>query len=499
MNRREFIGVAAAVSGVTRAAAQSNASGRAYQYRLAFDVWINDVRNESMPLENWPYGGLDDKTVDGLIRALDAQSQAGYTAIDLAGLLSTYSWPVDIKSAATRERTGRVNRIIRAAHERNVKVICFPAGVMSWGYDDIIAQNPVLRTDNKHLMNPLQEESWEWQNKVFDFMIDNFDIDGIHLESADQGRCKTPECMERWPNDVAYHTYVTGRTAQYLRKKKPGLIVIAILQGFSQWGRDMSEDEKSMLVELSRSVDCMFDQGHGGTYIPPNARREFIRKLHCAYGTSGGLWVYPPQRWDRSRWFLPYTTRTGAHISQLYDDGGRALLFYQGPVLNPSTEINIAFGGRLMSDTSKPLPDVLAEVLQPMYKPRNTAAHRKLVEVFQKAENIYFDQWDMERLRAARKIGGPGELHLTSLFGASPNQADYLIEPYLTSEGRYAYKQGLLSVYRDISGIENDLDDGGRVARIKKGIESALADINNIAYAKSETKVWDDRNVGRQF
>src|SRR5215471_9606708 len=112
MNRRAFVGAVAA------AAAQTAPSPRAYKYRLAFDVWINDVRSESMPLENWPCEVLDDKTVDGIVRALDVQSQAGYTAIDLAGLLSTYSYPVDIRSVADAGRIGRVNRILRAAHQR---------------------------------------------------------------------------------------------------------------------------------------------------------------------------------------------------------------------------------------------------------------------------------------------------------------------------------------------------------------------------------------------
>ena len=493
MRRREFLASAA------MAAAPPAASGRAYRHRLAFDVWINDVRNQSMPLENWPYGELDDKTVDGLVRALDVQAQNGYTAIDIAGLLCTYSWPVDIKSVASPEQVQRVNRIIRAAHERKVKVICFPAGVMSWGYDDIIAADPAIRTDSKHLMNPLREESWEWQRKVFDFMIDNFEIDGVHLESADQGRCKTKECLDKWPNDVAYHVYVTARTADYVRKKKPGMQVMAILQGFGQWGRDFTAEERNLLVQLSRSVDCMFDQGHGGTYIPESSRRDFIRSLQCDYGTSGGLWVYPPQRWERTRWFLPYTIRTGTHIRKLYDDGGRGMLYYQGPVLNPGTEVNVAFGGRLMCDTGKSLEDVLGEVLEQLYKPGSAAAQKQLVQVFQKAENIYFDQWDMDRIRVARKRAGPGELHLTSLFGATPNAADYVMEPYLTTAGRAAYKQGLIELYRDVARLEGACQDNGRIARIQKGIESALVDINNVAHAKNETKVFDDSQVGRRF
>jgi hypothetical protein len=141
-------------------------------------------------------------------------------------------------------------------------------------------------------------------------------------------------------------------------------------------GRDFTEVEKDLLFEFSKSVDCIFDQGHRQPYVPAENRREFIQNLHCAYGTSGGVWVYPPQRWDRLRWFLPYPTHTGTHIRELYGDGGRGLMFYQGPVRNPSTEINIAVGGRIMLDTEREVEDVLSEVVESLYRPRNTAARR---------------------------------------------------------------------------------------------------------------------------
>ena len=509
MKRRQFLGVASALGAGLLASRcstpQKQGTGpvdgeRAYKHRFAFDVWINDVRNEAMPLENWPYGVLDDKTVDGLVRALDVQSEAGYNAIDIAGLLSTYAWPVDIKSVATADRNRRVNKILKAAHERNMKVICFPAGIMSWGFDEIIKHDPAVRTDSPHLMNPLREESWGWTRKVFDFMIDNYEIDGIHLEAADQGRCNTQECLEKWPNDVAYYSYQTARVADYIRAKRPELILTAILLGWGSWGKDFTDEEKDRLVELSRSVDCMFDQGHRQTYIPQEKRREFIQRLHCDYGTSGGIWVYPPQRWERSRWFLPYTIRTGNHIKELYEDGGRGIMYYQGPTLNPSTEVNIAFGGRIMSDTGKDVGEVLAEVLESLYRPKTTAAHRQLVDIFQRAENVYFDQWPDAKIL---EYGGhtiipkritppPGEVHLTTLLGVSPGPATYLTEPFLDTEGRIAYKEGLVSILKDISKIENDFRDEGRIKRIQKCISNALVDVNTIGMVNNETKVWKD-------
>jgi hypothetical protein len=62
-------------------------------------------------------------------------------------------------------------------------------------------------------------------------------------------------------------------------------------------------------------------------------REEFVKRLHCVYGTSGGgVWMYPPHRWDRSSWFLPYTKRIGNATKEDYDAGARGSLYYLGPV-----------------------------------------------------------------------------------------------------------------------------------------------------------------------
>jgi hypothetical protein len=488
VNRREFmmevgaLGVGLAAERPLRGQESSTlAGGRgAYKHRIAFELWINDLRDEAMPLENWPYPVLDDKTVDGIKRGLDVQSAAGYNAIDLCGLFTTEAWPVDIKSAVDKQRHAGITAILKAAHERGIKVICFPSGILNWGYLEIIKQHPELRTDNPNEMNPLREESWNWQFQVFDFVADNYDIDGFHLEAADQGRCGTKECMEKWPDSVSYFSYVTKRTADYLRKKDPNKLLFATIQGFLTWGTPLNEAQMAHLVELSGSVDCLFDQGHGGTYIPQADWPEFIKKLHCDYGTSGGNWIYPPQRWDRSRWFLPYTHLTGTHIKKLYEAGGRGVMYYQGPPMNPSTEVNIAFGGRIMSNPARAIEEVLADVIESLYHPKTGAAHQKLVEIFTRAESAYFGQWSRERIEATHAFRPPGELYLTTQFGTSPGPATYLMEPFLDDAGRQAYKKELRSMLKDLVQIEDQFADDGRIARIKRGITAALVDVNDI-------------------
>ena len=162
MERREFIQLVPVIAAQAVSSARAQQAGpEPLKHRIAFGLWINDMRNEIAPLENWPYGALDDETVDSIRRALDVQSANGYTAIDLAGLLSIYAWPVDITNIADEDRRRRVNQVIKAAHERSMKVICFPSGVLSWGFDEIIKHDPAVQTDNRHVMNPLREESYE--------------------------------------------------------------------------------------------------------------------------------------------------------------------------------------------------------------------------------------------------------------------------------------------------------------------------------------------------
>jgi hypothetical protein len=506
IDRRKFIGISTTAglgllmgSPLNGRSAPAKAEGEGFRYRLAFDVWINDVRNEAMTLDNWPYGVLDDKTVDGIVRALDVQSAAGYNVVDLAGLWTTYAWPVDVEHVVDRDRQRRINQIVKAAHERRMKVVCFPSGILNWGFDEILKANPGLGTDNKHEMNPLKEESWEWLYKVFDYAASNYDIDGFHLEAADQGRCKTAECLEKWPDNVAYYCYVTGRLADHLRQKYPKMLLVATVQGFGSWGSSLTEDQRKHVVDLSSRVDCLFDQGHHGTYIPQSDWKEFIPTLHCAYGTSGGIWIYTNERWERTRWFLPYVQRTGKHMKELYEAGGRGVMYYQGPVENPSTEVNMAFGGRMMTSTERSVEDVLADTLEHLYRPKNNVALRKLVAIYEQAENTYFDQWNVERILEAINRPAPGNFHITNSFGASPGAAEYLIEPYLDTKGRLQYKQGLISIFKEIVTIEDDCDDKGRIGRIKYGISETLVDINNIARCKNESEVWDDQQVRLQY
>jgi hypothetical protein len=350
---------------------------RPFRHRIAFGCWINDMRSAAMPNEEWPCTWFDDLIEQDLLKTMRLQAASGFNVFDLFGMFAGYSWPVDIVSCADADRRARARRIIDAAHGLGLKII-HGTGVYSWGFDEIIKADARVRGPNPHALCGSREESWEWMKKVLDFVLENFDLDGFHLEASDQGRCHCPACR-RW-GDVEYYSLLNARAADYIRSKAPDKLILVNTCGYVPWGDRMPSTEYRHLVELSRHIDVLIDRGTSCQFLTnPDDWPKLIPSLACDFGTSGRFWVYPPQRWERLRWFLPYTQRTAGHLARLSDLGGNAWEYYMGPIVNPGVEVNVAFGGRLLSDASRRPQEVLDEVVDEMYRPRSDAARRDLV------------------------------------------------------------------------------------------------------------------------
>ena len=512
MNRRQFMQVSSASGAVfgagllaQGAASMSSTPGKtgehAFVDRIAFGPWMNDTRPEPLPFSGWPVDAFDDVTVDGIIRTFDLNQAFGYNIYDIFGLFATYAWPEDIESAATPERAARVHKIIKAAHRRGIKIIC-GMGVYSWGFDEIIKKHPEVagvnqQYPNMNVMCGCKEESWKWQQKLVDFMM-KWDLDGFHLEAADQGRCTCPDCMAKWPRNPEYYHNITSRTAAYIREKAPSAYVMVTTISWADWNTGFTEQDKDALVEMSKNVDCIFDQGHHSCYIRPPARKPFIDRLHCRFGTSGGLWVYPTCTWDRLQWFLPYPRQTGTHMKELYADGGRGVLYYQGPPNNPGVEINIAFGGQLMRNADKSIEENLSSVLEQIYQPKSPAALDRLVKVVLGAEDAYFNsmEWDEKHLylKGLKAFPGPGELHLSRPITGIYGTPDYLLEPQLTFEGRKAYNAGLETALKDAYAIGDQFKAQDKMVRLQKAMLNALMMVRTAI----TTQQWEEQQAKDQ-
>lgn len=480
--------------------AMKTAADHAYKYRIAFGAWINDMRNDPVPLENWPAPNFDDETIESVIRAMDVQSEAGFEYLDAWGLFATYGWPPDIVSAVDKDRRRRLHRLFRAAKERHMKIM-MGLGLMTWGYDRIIEENPAVRgkdpsgKPHPHAMCGSKEESWAYVYKILDFTLNEFDFQGVHIEACDLGWCDCPECAGK-DGIPAYACRINRRCAEYIRNKWPGKIITVIPINWlniaigQEKRTHFNEPEKAHIIELSKHIDCFMDQGWNGSMIDPRERRDFIRQLHCAYGTSCGLWLYPDTRWDRTSYFLPYTKRSATAIQEHFDDGVRGCMIYQGPVANPGQEVMMAFNGRMVADVRRNPDDVLAEVLERYYRPKRSEALTKLAEVFRRAEAAYFGQWSPKPFAdmwGYRDNNVPGEFKIDqNLFGVTPGPAVYLTEPLLDDAGRREYKKGLVSVLQEVEKLRDSFHDHGRIERIRRCLIITLQMLNTVQYLKGK-------------
>ncbi|MFH1569428.1 MAG: hypothetical protein ABIL09_15640, partial [Gemmatimonadota bacterium] len=405
---------------------------QAYTHRTAQGVWLNDMRNRSLPRHQWPSVVLDDRAEADLIGSMALQARAGFDSLTVFGLLTASSWRTAVERTVTAERRRRVRRILQAAEAVGLRVY-YGLGVYSWGFDRIIAEDPAVRGPNPHAMCATREESQRWMRRIVDYLLAEFGFHGFHLEASDQGRCTCAACARE--SNTAYYSRINRETAAYIRRQAPGQVQMVNMCGYLPWGESAPPSEWRHLYAMGEQLDFLVDAGHAGYFIDPAARRRFIAGLPCAFGTAAGVWVYPPQRWDRLRWFIPYTSRTGDHLASLYAEGGRAVEYYMGPSRNPGVEVNIAFGGRKLSDVGRDNAEILAEVLDELWGPTTAAAARELAFVFREGEEAFFASFDP----LLPKWGKPrGEIHLTPLIGLHPGPASYLRDT-MAPRGRARY------------------------------------------------------------
>jgi len=464
-----------------------------FENRIAFCVWINDIRNEPI-IDSWPSVIIDKRILDDYKEMMVLLKRAGYNAFDIFGLLTNHNWPLDIKSVITSERKHLVEDMIKTAHNNDIKII-YGLGVYSWGFDKIINEDPEVRGTNPSAMCGSKPKAKEWQERVIDFVIDNFDIDGFHLEVADQGRCKCPDCAKE--NNVQYYSRINSQTAQYIKEKSPDSLLLVNTCGYMPWGDFVKEEDFKYLYEMGKHIDVFIDGGNHGLFIREEDRKKFIPEFECDYGTSGGFWIYPPQRWDRLRWFIPHMNRNAEHLKKLNNDGGRTCELYMGPAVNPGTEANIFFNGLLLSDLERDNKDILTEVVGSLYKPKSSGDLGDLVEIFTRAEDVFFNNWSQDRLTGIPKEYSdglddifewskktserafPGELMLEPIQGNIPGPPVYLVI-HMTPEGRMGYKNELKDILNDLNKLGNGFDDAGRLNRIKVCIENTIKDIDSI-------------------
>jgi len=405
--------------------------GRGFEDRV-LTGWISEFVIRPLP-GTWPQIPLDDETIGDLERYFDLCHDVGYTHVVLWGLFVDRRWPEDITSCVSDDRRQRIHRVIDAGHKRGVKIIS-GLGLYSWGFDEIIERHPELSRTNRRAMCPATPSSHEWMDKVTDFVLGQFDLDGLNLQSADQGRCTCDDCRDL--STVDYHVRLNRRVAQYIRQRWKGKFLM-----MDNWGCPFGDPaDWPRLVELSRDVDCINDFNDSSTKMDPAYRKKLIAQLHCAFGTLSGWSVWPPQRWSVDKYFLPTTLVNVDYMRGLYEDGGRAVEQFTTNLGNPADEITLRFMGALASDVSADPEALLRQAVGDVYGPKDTATLDGLVDAVRKVESAYFDSPSRPTGPHAGPVHIDGGLKTTK----DPSPESYLIN--MAGEDRASFIKTVKSV-----------------------------------------------------
>jgi hypothetical protein len=391
--------------------------------------WITDLASEPDRSAAWPSMRLDAQLLKDYQESFAVMRRLGFNEISVWGLYVSRAWPVHIASSVTRERGTLVEKLIDAAHRQGIRVYS-GLGVYSWGFDDIIRAHPKLSRGNANAMCASEAKSWLWMQKVLDFVFQRFEIDGVSLQSADQGRCRCAQCKAF--SDAEYHALLNVRVSEYIRSRWPKKTI-----GVNSWGMKFEEPETlPSLKKISEKVDYLIDVHDTSRKRDLGYRKKIIDSLSCNFGTLGGPQVEPPQHWERDRWFLPTLKNVAVHLQELSSDGGRACEYFFHILANPADELSFWLAGKVLSDPTRSWEKHLEDSVEELYQVRQKTARDALAQIFLDAEQAY------TRHLPARMSG---TISMEPLVSDRPGPPVYLTKR-LSAEQRATYASELIGI-----------------------------------------------------
>jgi hypothetical protein len=435
-----------------------------FTYRVT-DGWLRDLASEPTPHDSWPCIRWDEKLLADQVRFLDVQAELGIDHNVVWGLFVDRVWPVPLKNVIDAAREEKLRAFVDAAHARGVKVLS-GVGIYSWGFDEVIRQAPGVSAGHTHAMCGFSDAAWEWQRRVLDFLMEpRWGLDGISMQSADQGRCDCEKCRRLSPAE--HHARLLVRSAEHVRAGRPEWVI-----GQASWGLRLDDPgEFPHLQQISRAVDYMVEVRE----LTAEARRraEIARGLACAFGSVGGVFSEPPQHWERSRWFLPCGLGSARSLARLWADGGRACEYFYRPFANPGEEVSWRTGARILSAPQTQPEEALGEAVAAVYGVTG-GARAVLVEWYARAEAAYFS-------RSSFQVGH-GSLSLEPLIWkenpAVPGPPIYLRDQ-MTPEARAEYARELEALKQELQEMEAPNQEA--VERTVQCVAGAIRDVVGLA------------------
>ena len=385
---------------------------KSFKYPVT-DGWLRDLASEPTPNDRWPCIKWDEKLLEDQIRFLDVQKEIGVTYNVVWGLFINHSWRVPFENIIDRKREEMLNQFVYSAHERGLRILS-GVGIYSWGFDEVIRKVPEVSAGHGSAMCSFSEKAWEWQRRILDFLMDpKWGLDGVSMQSADQGRCNCEKCSKLSPAE--HHAKILIRSAEYIRTSRPDWTI-----GQASWGLRLDEpSEFEHIKRISKAVDYMVEVQELSAF--KGRRPEITKNLDCAFGSVGGVFVEPPQHWERLRWFLPCGLHSAKALKQLWNDGGKACEYFYRPFANPVEELSWRVGAMIFKNPEISPEDLLNEAVKAVYG-LSESDSKKLSEWFIRAENAYFSRSNFQV--------GNGSLSLEPLIWnenpSAPGPAVYL-------------------------------------------------------------------------
>ncbi|MEP7111226.1 MAG: hypothetical protein ABI760_24735 [Ferruginibacter sp.] len=397
-------------------------------HHRAYLGWIRDLASEAKPTDEWPCITIDSNLLHDYDQTFKVMRETGLNEIVIWGFFVSREWPVALENTMDDTRKEQVMAIINKAHAYNIKVLS-GLGVYNWGFDAIIRANPHLSCkDNPHSMCLYQPESWEWQKRVIDYIF-SLPLDGVNLQSADQGRCSCDE--SRNMSDMAYHAVINQKVIQYIRKEYPGKII-----SIGGWGMNIKNKEDLLsLHSMTNNADYFTDvRDNNLSPYSDSFRVNMINKIKpCLYGTTGTPNVEPPQHWVRDRWFLPTAKRAAKELQRLYRQGGRSVENYMHVIANPGDEATIRLMAAIEQNPGDNWAPAYKLILSKMFSPVDKEAMNELFELFINAEDNYFN--NIENYKATDIV------RLEPLVSDKAGKPVYILEK-MKKENRRKYLAG---------------------------------------------------------
>jgi hypothetical protein len=358
-------------------------SQKGFEHRGYLGWMIDMSRTECH--DAWPSVKLDSTMIADYAETLDFLQRSGMNEITLWGLFTNKYWEPEVEKTIDSNRKALIDKVIRMAHQRKIKVI-LGMGVYSWGFNKILQEHPELGCNcNAHVLDWSNQKSWDWQKKVFDYTIDNFDFDGISMQSADLGRCNCGESAKM--TDLEYHAVINQKAVKYIRSKKPNYII-----GISGWGMNFGNpaDLKS-IKKMIKGVDYLIDVEETSLKEGRKYRQELIKAIApCRFGNTAVPNVEPIQRLPRNAYFVPTLFHASQNLKDLFADGGLACETYARTRGNPGDKVTIEVIAKILSNPEMDTNKALAEVIQDIYQPVDQETSAELAAIFKEAENAFF-------------------------------------------------------------------------------------------------------------